>query len=311
MHKFQVWEIHMKKEIKVNILSEKMNIKEFLEKDCSFSSRKVKALLKSKCILINGKTAYWDNTVKNGDLLIIDLVETGRDSTIPEELPIEIIYEDEFFLAVNKPAGMLVHPTQNHPSGTLANGLKHYFLSHGMDIPIRLANRIDMGTSGLVVAAKSGDAHSALARQLDKDDSEKYYLAVAEGTIAPDKGVIDKPIGIDPDNPIRRAVRSDGQSSVTQYEVVEQLEEAALLRLKLVTGRTHQIRVHLSSLGHPLLGDKLYGGGDELIARQALHAYELIFTHPFEKKLVKLHAPMPADMEKLIGKLRSMGAAFI
>lgn len=301
----------MKKEIKVSIASEKMNIKEFLEESGAFSSRKVKALLKNKSVLINGKTAYWDNTVRNGDMLVIDLAETGKDSTIPEELPIDIIYEDEFFLAVNKSAGMLVHPTQNHPTGTLANGIKYYFINKGYDIPIRLANRIDMDTSGLVVIAKSGEAHSALAKQFDMDSCEKYYLAIAEGTIVPDNGTVDMQIGIDIENTIRRAVREDGQRSVTEYKVLEQFPKAALLRLKLITGRTHQIRVHLSSLGHPLLGDELYEGSSELIARQALHAHELIFTHPFEQRIVRLQAPIPEDMNELIGKLRSTGAVCI
>lgn len=296
----------MKKEIKADIATGKMNIKEFLEKESSFSSRRIKALLKSKSILINGKKAFGDNFVKNGDMLTIDLSETGRDSTIPEELPIDIIYEDEFFLAVNKPAGMLVHPTQNHPGGTLANGIKHYFISKGFDIPIRFANRIDMDTSGLVVVAKSGEAHSALARQFELDSCEKYYIAVAEGAVEPSKDTIKKPIGIDPENPIRRAVRADGQSCITEYEVLEQFTSAALIRLKLITGRTHQIRVHLSSLGNPLLGDKLYGGSTGFIARQALHAYELIFTHPFEQRIIKLQAPMPKDLNDIISKLKSI-----
>lgn len=296
----------MKKEITVNIASDKVNIKDFLEKNCSFSSRKIKALLKNKSILINGKAAFWDNAVRNGDMLLIDLSETGRDSTIPEKLTIDIIYEDEFFLAVNKPAGMLVHPTVNHPKGTLANGIKHYLIDEGLDIPVRFANRIDMDTSGLVVIAKSGEAHSALAKQFDKDDCEKYYLAVAEGSFEPNYGTIDKPIGIDPENPIRRAVREDGQRSITEYEVLEQFPSAAFLRLKLITGRTHQIRVHLSSMGHPLLGDKLYDGDNELIAHQALHAYELVFNHPFEQRILKLQASIPKDLNELISKLKGI-----
>ncbi|MGB7606632.1 MAG: RluA family pseudouridine synthase [Lutisporaceae bacterium] len=295
----------MKKEIKIKIESEKLNIKDYLEQQCSFSSRKIKALLKNKRVLINGKVAYWDNSIKNEDILIIDLSETGKDSTIPEDMSIEVIYEDEYFLAVNKSAGMLVHPTQNHPNGTLANGIKHYFINKGLDIPIRFANRIDMDTSGIVVLAKSGEAHAKLSAQFDQAGCEKYYVALAEGTFMVKNGSIDKPIGIDEENPIRRAVREGGQRSITQYEVLEQYALAALLRLKLMTGRTHQIRVHLSSLGHPLLGDKLYGGKDELIARQALHACEMVFTHPFGKEIIRLEAPLPDDMKKLINKFKN------
>ncbi len=295
----------MKKELKVKIEAEKLNIKDYLELECSFSSRKIKALLKNKRVLINDKVAYWDNSVKNEDILTIDLSETGKDSTIPEDIPIEVIYEDEYFLAVNKSAGMLVHPTDNHPKATLANGIKYYFINKGFDIPIRFANRIDMDTSGIVVVAKSGEAHAKFSKQFGEEGCEKYYMALAEGTFEVKAGSIEKPIGIDEENPIRRAVREDGQRSITQYEVLEQYDLAALLRLKLITGRTHQIRVHLSSLRHPLLGDKLYGGKDELIARQALHACEMIFSHPFSKGIIRLEAPLPDDMKKLISKLHN------
>lgn len=296
----------MKKEIKINIGVEKLNIKDYLEQQHSFSSRKIKTLLKNKKVLINGKTAYWDNYVKNDDILTIDLSEAGKDSTIPEAMPIEVIYEDEYYLAINKSAGILVHPTEKHPNGTLANGIKHYFINKGLDIPIRFVNRIDMDTSGIVVVAKSGEAHARLSEQLDQAGGEKYYIALAEGIFEAKNGSIDKPIGIDEENPIRRAVREDGQRSITQYEILEQYALAALLRLKLMTGRTHQIRVHLSSLGHPLLGDKLYGGKEELIARQALHACEMVFTHPFREEIVRLEAPLPDDMKKLISKLRNL-----
>ncbi|MDF2520509.1 MAG: pseudouridylate synthase [Clostridia bacterium] len=294
----------MKKIIEVEDTAEEVNIKDYLGNTCSYSSRKIKSLLKNKSILINNKTAYWDNTVKKGDVLVIDLTEAGRDSTLPEEMDIAVVYEDEYFLAVNKPAGIIVHPTPNHPTGTLANGIKNYLIRKNLDIPIRFANRIDMDTSGLVVVAKSGEAHAALSARLDESDSRKYYLAVAEGEVSPFSGTIDKPIGIDKENPIRRAVSEDGQRSITEYEVMEQYKEAALLRLKLITGRTHQIRVHLSSIGHPLLGDRLYEGSTELIERQALHAYELIFTHPFTQRVIELQAPLPEDISALIDRLK-------
>jgi 23S rRNA pseudouridine1911/1915/1917 synthase len=295
----------MKKEIIAELTNVKLNIKEFLEQHCSMSSRKAKQLLKDKKVQINNKTAYYDNTVKNGDKVAVDISEAGKDSIVPENIPIEIIYEDEYFLAVNKPAGVLVHPTQNHPNGTLANGIKYYFASKGMDIPVRFANRIDMDTSGLVIIAKSGEAHAAIAAQFDSDSCEKFYLAVAEGIFAASQGIIDEPIGLDEANPIRRTVRADGQKSITEYQVLEQYKEAAYIQLKLITGRTHQIRVHLSSLGHALLGDKLYGGKDLYIQRQALHAFEMRFMHPYQKCIITLRAELAKDIKELVDALRN------
>ncbi|MDF2591903.1 MAG: pseudouridylate synthase [Clostridia bacterium] len=296
----------MKKEITAELANEKLNIKEFLESCCSLSSRKVKQLLKQKKILINNKTAYYDSSVRCGDRIVFDMSETHKDSTVPEEIPLDIVYEDEYYLAVNKPAGILVHPTQNHPCNTLANGVKFYFLSKGLDIPVRLANRIDMDTSGLVIIAKSGMAHSAIAEQFKVESCKKIYIAIAEGHFEPAKGTIDKPIGIDDENPIRRAIRDDGQRCITEYEVVEQYKKSALVRLNLITGRTHQIRVHLSSIGHPLLGDKLYNGSMECMQRQALHAYEMVFKHPYTNKEMKLQAKVPEDMQRLIEHLKHM-----
>lgn len=295
----------MKKEIVAELSIEKLNIKEFLESCCSLSSRKAKQLLKQKKIQINNKTAYYDSNVKSGDKVVFDLSEAGKDSTLPENMTLDIMYEDEYFLAVNKQAGILVHPTSNFPENTLANGIKFYFLSKDLDIPIRFVNRIDRDTSGLVIIAKSGEVHRALVKQFEQDSSEKFYLAVAEGSFVEANGTIDKPIGIDDENAIRRAVREGGQKSITKYEVKEQYKMAALIKLKLITGRTHQIRVHLSSIGHPLIGDKLYGGSMQHMQRQALHAYKMIFQHPYGKGIIKLEAKLPQDMEQLLELLRN------
>ena len=298
----------MKKEIIAELSVDKLSIKEFLESHCSLSSRRVKLLLKQKKIQINNKGAYYDSNVKSGDKVVFDLSESHRDSTVPEDIPLDIIYEDEYYLAVNKPSGMLVHPTQNHSSNTLANGVKFYFISKGLDIPVRFANRIDMDTSGLVVIAKSGVSHSAIAEQFSEVSCKKIYLAIAEGCFGTASGTIDKPIGIDDDNPIRRTIREDGQECITKYEVLEQFKKNALIKLNLITGRTHQIRVHLSSIGHPLLGDKLYDGSMQYIQRQALHAYEMIFKHPYNNNEIKLQAKLPQDMLGLIELLKNKNA---
>lgn len=294
----------MKKEFQIKPGEEGRNIKEYLGQQAGLSARRIKQLLKAKKIEINGRPAYFDNSVKNGDLIRVDLEDTGRDSIVPQALSLEVIFEDEYFLGANKRAGMLVHPTQNFPDGTLSNAVKHYFKLQGLDIPVRLINRIDMDTSGIVLIAKSGEAHSAFAARFQQEDCRKYYLALAEGRFEEKKGCIDAPIGLDEANPLRRAVRADGQASLTEYEVLEQYEEAALIRLRLVTGRTHQIRVHMSSLGHPLLGDLLYGGNNAQIRRQALHACRLQFAHPFMAEEIDLAAALPEDMQKLIEHLR-------
>jgi 23S rRNA pseudouridine1911/1915/1917 synthase len=295
----------MKEEIIVELSKEKLNIKEFLESYCTLSSRKAKQMIKQKKIQINSKTAYYDSHVKSGDKVVFDLSEAGQDSILPESMELDIIYEDEYFMAVNKSAGILVHPTPNFPTNTLANGIKFYLISKNLDIPIRFINRIDRDTSGLVVIAKSGVAHSVMAAQFNEESSKKIYLAIAEGIFATVDGVIDNPIGIDDDNPIRRRVREDGQKCITEYEVLEQYEMHALIRLNLITGRTHQIRVHLSSIGHPLLGDKLYDGNMQYIQRQALHAYEMIFKHPYSNKEIKLQAKLPQDMQQIISLLKA------
>jgi 23S rRNA pseudouridine1911/1915/1917 synthase len=294
----------MKEEIIVELSNEKLNIKEFLESYCTLTSRKAKQMIKQKKIQINSKTAYYDSHVKSGDKVVFDLSEAGKDNTLPESMGLDIIYEDEYFMAVNKPAGILVHPTPNFPTNTLANGIKFYLLSKNLDIPIRFVNRIDRDTSGLVVIAKSGVAHSAIAAQFNEESSKKIYLAIAEGIFATVDGVIDNPIGTDDDNPIRRMIREDGQKCITEYEVLEQFEKNALVRLNLITGRTHQIRVHLRSIGHPLLGDKLYDGSMQYIQRQALHAYEMIFKHPYSNREIKLLAKLPQDMQQLINLLK-------
>lgn len=293
----------MKQQIKVELQNGKVGIKEYLEQQGAFSARKIKTLLKNKRIWINDKTAYFDNTVKSGDVIVMDLEEMGRDSTIPEEIPLCIVYEDEYLLAVNKSAGMLVHPTQNHPTGTLSNGVKYYFAAKGRELPIRLVNRIDMDTSGIVLIAKSGEAHSALSAQFE-EGCEKIYYAVVAGKMEQLQGMIDQPLGIDETNPIKRAIVAGGQDSLTEYQVLEQYADAALIRVRLHTGRTHQIRVHMSCIGHPLLGDQLYGGSQQLIDRQALHAYELRFIHPFFKDTLAIKADLPEDLLTLIDKLR-------
>lgn len=293
----------MQKKYTVSLTENRILIVEYMSKSLGFSSRQAKKLLKEKKVLINGKPAYRDNKLKNGDILEMDLSETPGKGVAAEAVELAIIYEDEHILAVNKPPFMLVHPTPSHPTGTLLNAAAYYFAEKGEETALRLLNRLDMNTSGIVVLPKSSAVHSKLDEMMKAGKIRKFYLAVVEGAVEPVKGVIDKPIGKDEADPIKRRIRSDGQQAVTIYETLKKTGDYSLLRLELVTGRTHQIRVHLSSMGHPIVGDYLYGKESRFIGRQALHAAELEFPHPFGSDTVRLHAELPGDIKEVISKL--------
>ena len=293
----------MQRKYAVSLGKNRILIGDYISESLDFSSRQAKKLLKDKKVCINGKTAYWDNKLKDGDLLEIDLSEESRKEITAEDIELSIIYEDEHILAVNKPPFMLVHPTPNHPAGTLLNAAAHHFEEQGAKIALRLLNRLDMNTSGIVVIPKSAAVHSKLDEMMKSGSVKKFYLAVIEGTIIPEKGVIGKPIGKDEADSIRRKIRSDGQPAVTVYETLKGSKDHSLVRLELVTGRTHQIRVHLSFLGHPIVGDTLYGKASQLIGRQALHASDMELPHPAGSGIIKLHAELPDDIRTLVSML--------
>ncbi len=290
--------------MKYKISSEKkIPIIEYMTEHLDFSARRSKKLVKDKKIHINGKAAFRDNSVKKGDLLEIDTAEEMKEDISPEDIPLSIIYEDENILAVNKPPFMLVHPTPNHPTGTLLNAVAYYFREKGIRASLRLLNRLDMNTSGVVLIPKSALVHSRLDEMMKSGSIRKLYIAVIEGTLEPEKGVIDQPIAKDEAAPVKRKVRSDGQPAVTIYETIKKAGSHSLVELELITGRTHQLRVHLSYLGHPITGDELYGRASTLIPRQALHAACMELTHPAGSGLLKLEAELPVDIGSLIAQL--------
>lgn len=295
----------MHKSFRVSSEGNRLQVADYMTGFLGFSSRKSKKLIKEKRVRINGKVGYWDNRLKDGDLLEIDLTEEGRQRITPENIPLSIVYEDQYILAVNKPPFMLVHPTPNHQEGTLLNAAAYHFSNHGDQIALRLLNRLDMNTSGLVIIPKSSEMHSKLGEMMKNRQIKKYYTAIVEGVLTPEKGVIDKPIGKDTEDPIKRKVTEAGQKAITIYETVEELKGYSVLKLELITGRTHQIRVHLNHLGHPIVGDSLYGRETELIGRQALHASEMEFVHPVDGHLLKLRAELAADIMGLLNKLKS------
>jgi 23S rRNA pseudouridine1911/1915/1917 synthase len=219
-------------------------------------------------------------------------------------MELNILYEDEFTLIVNKPAGIEVHPGEKEQRSTLAHGVAAYYEMSGQDIRIRHIHRIDKDTTGPVLYAKNEFAHYQYDKAMREKAIQRIYIALAEGYVEGNKGKIDKPIGKDRHHSTRRRISDTGVPAVTYYEVVERLKDHTLVRLRLETGRTHQIRVHLSSINHPLAGDGLYGGRQGMISRQALHGEQLIWNHPWTGELQQVVAPLPDDIHELLMKLR-------
>lgn len=269
-----------------------MALREFLQKECGFSTTLWKKLRRSGTFSLNGRPANAARTrIQSGDELCWHLAEESR--IAPEDIPLEILYEDAALLIVNKPAGMLVHPTGGEYSHTLANAVLFHYEAHGEKHAFHPVHRLDRQTSGLVLIAKEAHVQHLLSAH---NAIERIYLAVIEGKLPEPCGTIAAPIARRPNSIIERMVSPAGKCAVTHYATLAERGGLSLLALRLATGRTHQIRVHLAHLAHPLLGDDLYGGRTDRIARQALHAHRLHLRHPVSGKEITVHAPFPADM---------------
>lgn len=256
-------------------------------------------------VLLNGQPAYLTAKVTKGDLLTIHIREEHSSEHIdPVELPLDIIYEDEDLLVINKPAGMPIHPSQNNRDNSLGNALAWYFADRGRPFVFRCVNRLDRDTSGLTIIAKHQVSAAILSAQLaDKASSglEREYLAIVRGCPFPAADTIDIPLGRKEGSIIERIPDPEhGERAVTHYRVLETKNGHSLLSLILETGRTHQIRVHMKYLGYPLIGDYLYNPDMEHMSRQALHAYRLCFTHPMTGQRMEFTSPLPADMYRIL-----------
>lgn len=256
---------------------------------------------RENAILLNGQSVHVNAIVHAGDVVSVALSER----TPHEDLYCEntaapnIVYEDEDLLVLNKPAGVAMHPKADDAAAPSLAAMLTGYLGEG-SVP-HFVSRLDKGTSGLLIAAKSGYVHDRLRRALHSSELRREYRAVAVGQVTPPRGVIDAPIGRADGSIIRRCVREDGLVSRTEYKVLQTTERFTLLRLRPETGRTHQLRVHMAYLGHPLAGDWLYGTEDKnLIARPALHSYELWFTQPITGQELHFTAPIPQDMQRLL-----------
>ncbi|MGE5396081.1 MAG: RluA family pseudouridine synthase [Chitinophagales bacterium] len=254
-------------------------------------------------IMVNGQVTLANYKLKPGDLVTVDLSLPERSDIIPEDLPLEIIYEDTDFLVINKQPGLSIHPSKGTAGGTLANAVTYYWQQKGVSAVFRPINRLDRDTSGLVLIGQSQYAHQAIFQQQKQGTVNRVYQAIVEGVMPEDSGCIDLPIALKDPDLRERIIDPAGKPALTNYRVIKRYPGYTHLALTLGTGRTHQIRVHLSHIGYPILGDDLYGHPSPLIGRQALHAGDLSFTHPRSGEPLHFIAPLPEDMRELIDAL--------
>lgn len=276
-------------------------LKDFLS-DRGISGRMLRKLLKDRQVFMDEKPCKGNEIVLAGKNVWLRMEDEESDMEA-EKTSFGIVYEDLDLLVVDKDPLILVHPTPNHPRGTLSNAVAWYFMEKKIRKKIRIINRLDRDTSGVMIFAKNPFGHQQLANQLDLGTLEKTYLAVVQGNVAKDSGEIDRGIRKQHDG-IRQEVSEDGLSALTRYRVVERFKEGTLLEVEILSGRTHQIRVHLESIGHPIIGDHLYGTRSPLIERQALHAYSLEFNSPRTGERISVKAEIHQDMQKLLANLR-------
>ncbi|MEK4272951.1 RluA family pseudouridine synthase [Paenibacillus sp. FSL R7-0026] len=291
-------------------------------------SRKLlsKIKLTEQGVMLNGERVYISVKVAAGDVVEVRMEQEESDDILPEPIPFTVLYEDEHLLIVNKDAGIIVHPTHGHYTGTLANGVVHYWKTKGERFRFRPIHRLDQETSGVLAIAKNPYVHQHVSEQMIAGTVDKKYIALVHGSPVPEQGSVDGPIDRDPEEPHRRIVTPDGYAARTLYTTLTCWAEdsASSISLKLESGRTHQIRVHMTSIGCPLIGDRMYKTlpvheideqtmavreeRDSWIVRQALHACELTFEHPILKERITFQAPFPADMAALEKRLNDEAA---
>ncbi len=278
-----------------------------------YSRTMLQKFCKEGHVRVNGKVIRPGRAIEEGDRVDIRLPQLTRAYAIPENIPLDVIHEDEALALINKPSNMTVHPGAGQRRGTLANALAYRFgqMSHVQgQLRPGIVHRLDKDTSGVLMVAKDDLNHHFLARQFRERTVKKEYRAISHGVVEFDSDLISLPLGPDRHRPTRMAVRHDiGRASDTFYEVIERFDRYTYLRCRPRSGRTHQIRVHLSAIGHPIVGDKLYGGKggelDKVVHRQMLHARRITFRHPLSREMVTFEAPLAPDMQSLLDHLRS------
>lgn len=288
----------------VDEVQEGLTVGEFL-KARGFSSRALRRLKREGKIFLNGEKVFVSAKVSSGDILEVDLSEESKIK--PSYVPINILYEDEHIIVLNKQPGVVVHPTPFCREGTTANGVTHYLNKKGKKGGFHPVNRLDRDTSGVLIIALNQYMHGFLQAH---GRIEKIYVAVVEGSVKEEQGVIEEKIGRKEGSLIERQVSESGKKAVMHYKVLRRLKGYTVLEVKPLTGRTHQIRVLMSHLGHPVAGDSLYGGKNDKIKRQALHCAEMSFFYPLKGTRVVFKAPLPLDMLSLIEEAGDSSAVF-
>ena len=275
------------------------------------SRSRVQSLIKSGKITVNCKSVKPSFCISAGDVVEIDIPEPVPCEAVAENIPLDIIYEDDDILIVNKPKGMSVHPGAGHLTGTLVNALLYHCKDDlsGINGVMRpgIVHRIDKDTSGALIVCKNDEAHSFIAAQLAEHSIKRRYIAIVRGHLPALRGTVNKPIGRNPKDRKKMAIVEGGRRAVTHYSVLEEFKDYTYAEFRLETGRTHQIRVHMASIGHPLLGDEIYGSGKSKYKTegQALHAESIGFIHPKGREYVEFHSPVPEYFEKILNDLRN------
>lgn len=277
------------------------NINDILSIEFKISTRLRNKLIKYKQIFLNGKNVDSRTTINIGDKLVVNFnYEEDNSNILPKKLPLDIIYEDEWLLVINKSAGIAVHPSILHYDDSLSNAVRYYFDQIGLKKKIRPVNRLDLNTSGIVVFAKCEYIQECLSLQMRNGIFKKEYLCLVQGFLDKKEGVINLPIARKDGSIIERCINNNGKESITHYKVLEEFKNYSLVMCNLQTGRTHQIRVHMQAIGHPLIGDTLYGESSNFISRQALHSYKIYFIHPITNKAIEIIATLPEDIKRCV-----------
>jgi 23S rRNA pseudouridine1911/1915/1917 synthase len=285
----------------VNKTCKYKTVKDVLKNEFNMSNRFISKLKTNKLILLNNYPIFLDKVISLNDIISINFnLDEDSSNIVPFKMNLDIVYEDEYLLIINKPSSIAIHPSILHYSNTLSNGVKYYFDSIGLHKKVRPVTRLDKDTSGIVVFAKNEYIQECLSKQMANKTFIKKYLAILVGNLSKTSGRIVAPIARKENSIIERCININGSVSITNYKLINNLNDFCLVEFTLETGRTHQIRVHCQYLEHPILGDTLYGSKSNLISRQALHCYKISFIHPISKKNLEFTVPLPEDMKKIL-----------